>query len=121
VTRFIRSTARSVHSAARLSAGPKAGERSAPRCRRTGQDGCHSVYNATLQKTRALGREPRAVDRLDEEFDRTGKIRNNLIVTSPISGIVVKKNISQGDYIQVGAEPYTVADLSRLWLQLKLL
>ncbi len=79
-----------------------------------------AFYNATLQKLALWGLTHEQLDKLDEEFDRTGKVANNLIVTSPISGVVVKKNISQGDYIQVGAEPYTVADLSKLWLQLKL-
>jgi RND family efflux transporter MFP subunit len=79
-----------------------------------------AFYNATLQKLVLWGVTQDQLDKLDEEFDRTGKITNNLIVTSPITGIVIKKNISPGDYIQVGAEPYTVADLSKLWLQLKL-
>jgi RND family efflux transporter MFP subunit len=79
-----------------------------------------AFYNANLQKLALWGVSQEQLDKLDEEFDRTGKTGNNLTVTSPISGIVVKKNISQGDYIQVGAEPFTVADLSKLWLQLKL-
>jgi len=79
-----------------------------------------AFYNATLQKLVLWGVTQDQLDKLDDEFDRTGKVANNLIVTSPITGIVIKKSISPGDYIQVGAEPYTVADLSRLWLQLKL-
>src|SRR6266550_2658326 len=79
-----------------------------------------AFYNANLQKLVLWGITQDQLDKLDDEFDRTGKIANNLIVTSPITGIVIKKNISPGDYIQVGAEPYTVADLSKLWLQLKL-
>ncbi len=79
-----------------------------------------AFYNATLQKLVLWGVTQDQLDKLDDEFDRTGKVANNLIVTSPISGIVIKKNISAGDYIQVGAEPYTVADLSKLWLVLKL-
>jgi len=79
-----------------------------------------AFYNATLQKLVLWGVTQDQLDKLDDEFDRTGKIANNLTVTSPITGIVIKKSISAGDYIQVGAEPYTVADLSKLWLQLKL-
>src|SRR5215212_9681725 len=79
-----------------------------------------AFYNANLQKLVLWGLTQDQLDKLDDEFDHTGKIANNLTVTSPIAGIVIKKTISPGDYIQVGAEPYTVADLSRLWLQLKL-
>jgi RND family efflux transporter MFP subunit len=79
-----------------------------------------AFYNANLQKLVLWGISQPQLDKLDDDFDRTGKIANNLTVTSPISGIVIKKTISAGDYIQLGAEPYTVADLSKLWLQLKL-
>jgi RND family efflux transporter MFP subunit len=79
-----------------------------------------AFYNANLQKLVLWGITQDQLDKLDDEYDRTGKIANNLTVTSPIAGIVIKKTISAGDYIQVGAEPYTVADLSKLWLQLKL-
>ena len=79
-----------------------------------------AFYNANLQKLVLWGITQDQLDKLDDQFDRTGKIPNNLIVTSPITGIVIKKNITSGDYVQIGAEPYTVADLGKLWLVLKL-
>jgi multidrug efflux pump subunit AcrA (membrane-fusion protein) len=77
-------------------------------------------YNATMQKLVLWGVSHEQLDLFDDEYDRTGKIPTNLTVTSPINGIVVKKDINPGQYLQVGETPYTVADLSRLWLQLKL-
>lgn len=79
-----------------------------------------AVYNASMQKLVLWGVAPEQLDKLDEEFDHTGKIPTHLTVTSPISGIVVRKEIEQGRYLQVGDNPYIVADLTRLWLQLKL-
>lgn len=79
-----------------------------------------AVYNASLQKLALWGVSSEQLDKLDDEFDRTGKIPTDLIVTSPISGIVVKKTIDQGQYVQVGDSPYVVADLTTLWLQVKL-
>jgi hypothetical protein len=79
-----------------------------------------AVYNASLQKLVLWGVGQDQLDKLDEEFDRTGKVPTHLQVTSPIGGIVVRKKINAGDYVQVGDRPYTVADLSKLWLQLKL-
>jgi multidrug efflux pump subunit AcrA (membrane-fusion protein) len=79
-----------------------------------------AVYNASLQKLVLWGVGQDQLDKLDEQFDRTGKVPTHLVVTSPIGGIVVKKNINGGDYVQVGDRPYTVADLNTLWLQLKL-
>jgi Cu(I)/Ag(I) efflux system membrane fusion protein len=77
-------------------------------------------YNATMQKLVLWGITQEQLDHIDEEFDRTGRIPANLTVTSPIGGIVVRKDLNQGQYVQVGESPYTVADLSKLWLQLKL-
>lgn len=79
-----------------------------------------SDYNATMQKLVLWGVSREQLDQFDEEYDRSGEIPTNLTVTSPISGIVVKKDINAGQYLQVGETPYMVADLSRLWLQLKL-
>jgi multidrug efflux pump subunit AcrA (membrane-fusion protein) len=79
-----------------------------------------AVYNASLQKLALWGLSTEQLDRLDQEFDETGRVPTNLTVTSPISGIVIKKEITQGQYVQVGDAPYTVADLKRLWLIVKL-
>jgi multidrug efflux pump subunit AcrA (membrane-fusion protein) len=79
-----------------------------------------AVYNASLQKLALWGMTSEQLDRLDHEFDETGKIPTHLTVTSPIDGIVVAKRITQGQYLSVGDSPYTVADLSDLWLQVKL-
>jgi hypothetical protein len=77
-------------------------------------------YDATMQKLVLWGIGQNQLDQIDDEYDRTGRIPTNLTVASPIAGIVVRKDVTQGQYLQVGDSPYTVADLSRLWLQLKL-
>ncbi len=79
-----------------------------------------TVYNASLQKLVLWGMSQEQLDQADHEFDQTGKIPTHLIVTSPISGIVVGKEIFEGGYVSVGDKPYTIADLGNLWLQLKL-
>lgn len=79
-----------------------------------------AVYNATMEKLVLWGVTRQQLDQMDQQFDQTGKIPSHLTITSPISGVVVRKNIYEGDYVQVGDRPYTIADLSTLWLQLKL-
>lgn len=79
-----------------------------------------ALYNASLQKLVLWGVGTDQLDRLDEEFEKTGRVPTNLTVTSPISGIVVRKDITQGQYLQAGDAPFTVADLSVLWLKAKL-
>lgn len=41
-----------------------------------------------------------------------------ILITSPQSGIVIHKALSEGDYIKTGSHIYTVADLASLWVKL---
>jgi multidrug efflux pump subunit AcrA (membrane-fusion protein) len=79
-----------------------------------------AVYNASLEKLALWGMSAEQLAKLDADYDRTGHVPTDLTVTSPISGIVVKKDVNQGQYLNVGDAPYIVADLSDLWLQMKL-
>jgi RND family efflux transporter MFP subunit len=79
-----------------------------------------AVYNAALQKLALWGVSSEQLDQLDQQFDAGGTVPTNLTIASPISGIVVNKSISQGQYLSVGDAPYSVADLGKLWLQVKL-
>ena len=84
------------------------------------RDDAAAVYNASLQKLVLWGISQKQLDQIDHEYDQTRKIATHLVATSPISGIVVGKEIFEGGYVNVGDKPYTIADLSTLWLQLKL-
>jgi len=79
-----------------------------------------AVYNATMQKLVLWGVTHEQLQKLDEDFDKTAKIPTHLTIISPISGTVTSKEIHQGHYVQAGEDPYTVTDLSMLWLQTKI-
>ncbi|HEY8666698.1 MAG TPA: efflux RND transporter periplasmic adaptor subunit, partial [Tepidisphaeraceae bacterium] len=79
-----------------------------------------SVYNATMEKLVLWGVARAQLDKMDKEFDQLGMVPSHLTVTSPISGIVIKKEIFEGGYLNVGDRPYTIADLDTLWLQAKI-
>jgi len=51
-----------------------------------------------------------------DELDRTGKLRTNVDVYSPIAGTVVEIMAREGNYLAEGSELYKVADLSRVWV-----
>jgi Cu(I)/Ag(I) efflux system membrane fusion protein len=51
-----------------------------------------------------------------ERLDKDGIVSNAVSVYSPISGTVTEIKARQGDYVTEGAEVYTVADLSRVWM-----
>ena len=78
-----------------------------------------AIYNATMEKLVLWGVTRDQLDKMDQEFDQSGKIPAHLTVTSPISGVVVKKDIFEGGYVNAGDRPYTIADLDTFWLQAK--
>jgi multidrug efflux pump subunit AcrA (membrane-fusion protein) len=56
----------------------------------------------------------------DDEIRRveeTGEITKALTLRSPASGVVVEKNVVEGDRIMPGMTVYRVADLSRVWVE----
>ena len=52
------------------------------------------------------------------EIEKTGKPVDHITIYSPIGGIVIHKNATEGMYVDTGTPIYTVADLSRLWVKL---
>ena len=52
-----------------------------------------------------------------QKLERTRKVESHLVITSPFSGVVVEKKIHAGHYVEVGEDPYTLADDSVVWLQ----
>lgn len=79
-----------------------------------------AVYNATMQKLVLWGVSHKQLDEMEHEYDQTGKVPAHLIVTSPIYGTVIRKDIFEGGYVNVGDRPYTIADLRSLWLKAKI-
>ncbi len=53
-----------------------------------------------------------------EEIEKTGQPVDHITIYSPIGGIVIHKNATEGKYIDTGTAIYTVADLSKLWVKL---
>lgn len=52
------------------------------------------------------------------EIERKGQTSDRLTVYAPSSGIVIRKEAVEGKYVETGAPIYTIADLSRVWVQL---
>ena len=45
-----------------------------------------------------------------------GTIVRTLTISSPVSGVVVKKTVTDGDHLTPGSELYRIADLSTVWV-----
>jgi membrane fusion protein, copper/silver efflux system len=56
----------------------------------------------------------------DDEIRRieaTGEITRSLTLHAPASGVVVEKNVVEGDRIMPGTSVYRIADLSHVWIE----
>jgi len=51
-----------------------------------------------------------------EELERTGQFKKTETVYAPGSGIVIEKNVIQGQKIMAGENLFKIADLSRVWI-----
>ncbi|MBI3269664.1 MAG: efflux RND transporter periplasmic adaptor subunit [Planctomycetes bacterium] len=53
------------------------------------------------------------------ELEKSRQAQHAVTIFSPLSGVVIEKEIHAGHYLQVGEDPYTVADLSNVWAQVE--
>ncbi len=57
----------------------------------------------------------------DEQIDElleSRSMRNVFMITSPVSGVVVERQATRGQYVNEGTPLFTIADLSRVWVEL---
>jgi len=70
---------------------------------------------ATREKLRLLGLSPEQI----AAIETSGEPSERLTINAPQGGIVIEKHLEEGAYVQTGTPIYTIADLSRVWLQLE--
>ena len=52
-------------------------------------------------------------------IENTGIVQKTLTIYSPNSGVVIKKNAFQGNYVKAGERQYEIADLSKVWVDVE--
>ena len=52
------------------------------------------------------------------EIEARGTAEDHVMLTSPTSGVVIDKAVTEGSYVKTGTEIYRIADLSRVWVLL---
>ncbi len=70
---------------------------------------------AARKKLQLLGM---TIEQINEIIARKNT-SDHVTLTAPISGIVIKKEVTEGMYVKTGAPIYTIADLSKLWIILE--
>ena len=71
---------------------------------------------ALLEATRQRLRLWDIPDAEIERIEKSGRVAKDLVLPSPVSGVVLKKEALDGMAITAGMELYTIADLSTVWL-----
>jgi Cu(I)/Ag(I) efflux system membrane fusion protein len=72
-----------------------------------------SLMESTRERLRLQGIKDAEID----EVIRTGKANHLLKLRSPRSGHVTRKDVLEGDHVQVGQMLFEVADLSKVWIE----
>jgi Cu(I)/Ag(I) efflux system membrane fusion protein len=70
---------------------------------------------AAREKLRLLGFTNQQI----EEVIQRGTLSDHITLHAPLGGVVIKKDVLEGMYVQTGTRIYTIADLSRVWLMLE--
>ncbi|PLX50845.1 MAG: efflux RND transporter periplasmic adaptor subunit [Desulfobulbaceae bacterium] len=70
---------------------------------------------AARDKLRLLGLTPAQI----AELVRRGSPSEHITLVAPMRGIVIKKDVFKGMYVQTGSTIYTIADLDHLWVELE--
>jgi len=73
-----------------------------------------ATLEAARDKLRLLGLAPAQIDKIES----SGGPVTHITIYSPMGGIVIHKNATEGMYVNTGTPIYTLADLSRLWVKL---
>lgn len=78
------------------------------------------AQEALAANTRQRLREFGMTDEQLAELEKTGKAQSRLTIYAPQGGTVVEKLAVEGNYVKAGDPIYRIAELSTVWLMLKL-
>ena len=99
----------------RAAPGPGAGRRGIVRHERAGAvatGGGEDMVRLATEKLKLWGITQEQID----EILRTGKADYRMPIVAPLSGVVVRKNVVEGQYVAEGDPLFEIADLSHVWI-----
>lgn len=74
------------------------------------------LYENSRQRLIELGMTEEQIDQVEQD----GKANSRMHLCAPISGTVIEKLATEGEYVKEGQPIYKLADLSTVWLMLEL-
>ncbi len=72
-------------------------------------------YQAAREALRLAGLSEQAIDAIEKH----GQVNEHLTLEAPFQGVVMRRSVSQGDYVSTGDTLFELADLSQVWAQLE--
>jgi Cu(I)/Ag(I) efflux system membrane fusion protein len=76
----------------------------------------HDLYNSAKERLIRLGMTNTQID----DLEKSGKANNHMHLCAPIGGTVIEKLAVEGQYVKEGDAIYKLADLSSVWLMLRM-
>jgi len=73
-----------------------------------------AMVETARDKLRLWGLKPEQI----RKIERRGTTTDHMTIYAPMGGTVVHKNAQEGMYVKTGTRIYTIADLSKVWVQL---
>lgn len=73
------------------------------------------IAKIAREKLRLWDLQPAQIDAILAD----GKATDDFELRAPIGGVVIMKNVKEGDYVKTGDPLFRIADLSELWLHLE--
>jgi len=73
-----------------------------------------SITQAARDKLRLWDLLPDQIDAIIE----SGQAKDHFVLKAPVGGVVVSKNVKEGDYVKTGEPLFKIVDLSTLWAYL---
>ncbi len=79
------------------------------------QSGNTLLAQAALRRLKNWGLDETSLRNLR----RGGEPDRLMTITSPVSGVITARNVTEGEFVKAGATLFEVTDLSRVWVQAK--
>lgn len=79
------------------------------------KDSARRTEEAAREKLRLLGLTKSQIDKVARE----GKPSDHITLYAPQGGVVIDKDVNEGQYVKTGTSIYSIADLSSLWVILE--
>ncbi len=73
-----------------------------------------ATRDAAREKLRLLGLKQEQIT----DIEKSSEPVDHITIYSPIGGVVIEKNVTEGMYVETGTKIYTIADLSQVWVKL---